>query len=130
MTNAVALKKIACLEARFAKVGNQRGLMLAKSAREYHEAIVEWRKKSAAAAKPAKDAKAKLGKLMASMPKSASRELEAAKRKTAAEAAKLHRIIKSAERMKNQEHVSQLRFDEKVRLLSAMDVGDDSRARG
>lgn len=116
MTSSVAAREIARQERRFEKLGFKNGLMLAKSAREYHDEVLALRGKVAAASKTYKAAKTRLAKLEAAAAKSGPCG------RCSAEVLRLRRIVKSGERLISREHVAQLRLEEKVKRLATIPV--------
>ena len=112
MTADAALKEIVCQERRFEKIGFKNGLMLAKSAREYHAEMVALHGKVTAAAKTHKADKARLAKL------EAASKLLGQHGKCNPKIVRLRRMVRSGERLINKEHVAQLRLEAKVRRLA------------
>ena len=92
MTDEEALKEIERQEKRFAAAKCGRGLQLAKSAREYYQTIVKCRQKST----------------------------EVSRRRSAV--AKLRKVVRNGELIRNQEHKARLMFEEKVKRLATMPV--------
>ena len=97
MTDEEALKEIDRQEKRFAAAGFGNGLRLAKSAREYYQTIVKCRQKS----------------------EEVAAECAAANEKAVA---KLRKVVRNGELIKNQEHKARLMFEEKVKRLATMPV--------
>ena len=116
MTADVALREIVRDERRLAKLGIKGGLMLAKSAREYHAQLLLCHDRVVAGAKDHREAKAKLAKLE-EMAARAGRPGA-----SVAEIVRLRRIVKSGERLIRKEHVARIRLDEKVKKLATMSV--------
>ena len=114
MTADAALKEIARQEGRFEKIGFKNGLMLAKSAREYHAEMLALHTKVAAASKSHKAAKAKLARLEASAVRAG--QLAAGN----PEILRLRRVVKSGEHLIHRENVARLRLVDKVKRLGTM----------
>ena len=113
MTTDAALKEIARQERRFEKIGFKNGLMLAKSARDYYEEMLEWQGKVAATAKSHEAAKAKLEELVIA---------HRGENKRNPELERVRRFVKSGERLIRKENVARLRFEEKVKRLATIPV--------
>ena len=124
MTEKEALKILAREEKRFADAGFGRGVVLAKSARDYHKAIGEWKGKADAFAKEYAAAKKKLDAATAELKR---KELQA--RKLLNEVADLRRMCVPLRRkvhhgdiLQTRLQTAQRRFAEKVELLSRMEI--------
>ena len=122
MTDEEALKEIDRQEKRFAAAKCGRGLQLAKSAREYYQTIVKCRQKSAevAAECAAANEKAVAMTTETNRMEAEARQMlkEVSRRRSAV--AKLRKIVRNGELIKNQEHKARLMFEEKVKRLSTM----------
>lgn len=116
MTADAALKEIAQQERRFEKIGFKNGLMLAKSAREYHAELLVCHDRVLAGAKAHREAKTKLAKLEAAAARAGRPGA------SVAEIVRLRRVVKSGERLIRKEHVARIRLDEKVKKLATMSV--------
>ena len=124
MTEKEALKILAREEKRFKDAGFGRGVVLAKSAHDYHKAIGEWRGNADAFAKEYAAAKKKLDAATAELKR---KELQA--RKLLNEVADLRRMCVPLRRKVHhgdilQTHLraAQRRFVEKVDLLRKMEI--------
>ena len=124
MTEKEALKILAREEKRFAEAGFGRGKLLAKSARDYHNEIREWKGKADAFEDEYAAAKKKLDAATAELKR---KELQA--RKLLNEVADLRRMCVPLRRKVHhgdilQTHLraAQRRFAEKVKLLSRMEI--------
>ena len=124
MTEKEALKILAQQEERFKEAGFGRGVVLAKSAHDYHKAIGEWKGKADAFAKEYAAAKKKLDAATAELKR---KELQA--RKFLNEVADLRRMCVPLRRKVHhgdilQTHLraAQRRFVEKVDLLRKMEI--------
>ena len=124
MTEKEALKILAQQEKRFKDAGFGRGVVLAKSAHDYHKAIGEWKGKADAFAKEYAAAKKKLDAATAELKR---KELQA--RKFLNEVADLRRMCVPLRRKVHhgdilQTHLraAQRRFVEKVDLLRKMEI--------
>ena len=124
MTEKEALKVLACEEKRFADAGFGRGKLLAKSARDYHDEIREWKGKADAFEDEYAAAKKKLDAATAELKR---KELQA--RKLLNEVADLRRMCVPLRRKVHhgdilQTHLraAQRRFAEKVDLLRKMEI--------
>ena len=124
MTEKEALKILAQQEKRFKDAGFGRGVVLAKSAHDYHKAIGEWKGKADAFAKEYAAAKKKLDAATAELKR---KELQA--RKLLNEVADLRRMCVPLRRkvhhgdiLQTRLQTAQRRFAEKVDLLSRMEI--------
>ena len=124
MTEKEALKVLARAEKRFAGAGFERGKLLAKSARDYHDEIREWKGKADAFEDEYAAAKKKLDAATAELKR---KELQA--RKLLDEVADLRRVCVPLRRKVHhgdilQTHLraAQRRFAEKVDLLRKMEI--------
>ena len=124
MTEKEALKILAREEKRFADAGFGRGVVLAKSAHDYHKAIGEWKGKADAFAKEYAAAKKKLDAVTAELKR---KELQA--RKLLDEVADLRRVcvplrkkVHHGDILQTRLQTAQRRFAEKVELLSRMEI--------
>ena len=127
MTDEEALKEIDRQEKRFAAAKCGRGLQLAKSAREYYQTIVKCRQKSAEVAAECAAAKEKAVAMTAEtdrMEAEARQMLKEVSRRRSA-VAKLRKIIRNGELIKNQEHKARLMFEEKVKRLGEMTMKEN-----
>jgi len=124
VTDKEALKEIARQEKRFAAANCGRGRLLAKSAREYYDAIIACHRKAVAAGVKSAAAQKSIAAITAAsdkMEKQARQMLEAVARNRA-EIAKLRKVVRVGEMAKNQEHQARLRFEEKVARLGTMPI--------
>lgn len=124
MTEKEALKVLAREEKRFADAGFGRGKLLAKSARDYHDEIREWKGKADAFEDEYAAAKKKLDAATAELKR---KELQA--RKLLNEVADLRRMCVPLRRKVHhgdilQTHLraAQRRFVEKVDILRRMEI--------
>ena len=124
MTEKEALKILAQQEKRFKDAGFGRGVVLAKSAHDYHKAIGEWKGKADAFAKEYAAAKKKLDAATAELKR---KELQA--RKLLDEVADLRRVcvplrkkVHHGDILQTRLQTAQRRFAEKVDLLSRMEI--------
>ena len=124
MTEKEALKILAREEKRFKDAGFGRGVVLAKSAHDYHKAIGEWKGKADAFAKEYAAAKKKLDAATAELKR---KELQA--RKLLDEVADLRRVcvplrkkVHHGDILQTRLQTAQRRFAEKVELLSRMEI--------
>ena len=124
MTEKEALKVLAREEKRFAETGFERGKLLAKSARDYHDEIREWKGKADAFEKEYAAAKRRLDAATAELKK---KELQA--RKLLNEVADLRRVcvplrkkVHHGDILKTRLQTAQRRFAEKVELLRRMEI--------
>ena len=124
MTEKEALKILAQQEKRFAAAGFGRGKLLAKSARDYHDEIREWKGKADAFAKEYAAAKKRLDASAAELKR---KELQA--RKLLDEVADLRRVcvplrkkVHHGDILQTRLQTAQRRFAEKVDLLSRMEI--------
>ena len=124
MTEKEALKILAQQEKRFKDAGFGRGVVLAKSAHDYHKAIGEWKGKADAFAKEYAAAKKKLDAATAELKR---KELQA--RKLLDEVADLRRVcvplrkkVHHGDILQTRLQTAQRRFAEKVELLSRMEI--------
>ena len=111
-------------EKRFADAGFGRGVVLAKSAHDYHKAILEWRKKSDSCAEDYNAAKKRLDAFTAEL-----KRKEAQARKLLDEVADLRRVcvplrkkVHHGDILQTRLQTAQRRFAEKVELLSRMEI--------
>ena len=124
MTDKEALQEIDRQEKRFAAAKCGRGLQLAKSAREYYQTIVKCRQKSAEVAAECAAAQEKAVAMTVEtdrMETEARQMLKEVSRRRS-EVAKLRKIVRNGELIKNQEHKARLMFEEKVKRLATMPV--------
>ena len=124
MTDEEALKEIDRQEKRFAAAECGRGLQLAKSAREYCQTIVKCRQKSAEVAAECAAANEKAVAMTAEtnrMEAEARQMLKEVSRRRS-EVAKLRKVVRNGELIRNQEHKARLMFEEKVKRLATMPV--------
>ena len=127
MTDKEALKEIDRQEKRFAAAKCGRGLQLAKSAREYYQTIVKCRQKSAEVAAECAAANEKAIAMTAEtdrMEAEARMMLKEVSRRRSA-VAKLRKVVRNGELIKNQEHKARLMFEEKVKRLETMPVEEE-----
>ena len=124
MTEKEALKILAREEKRFKDAGFGRGVVLAKSAHDYHKAIGEWKGKADAFAKEYAAAKKKLDAATAELKR---KELQA--RKLLDEVADLRRVcvplrkkVRHGDILQTRLQTAQRRFAEKVDLLRTMEI--------
>ena len=124
MTEKEALKILAREEKRFKDAGFGRGVVLAKSAHDYHKAIGEWKGKADAFAKEYAAAKKKLDAATTELKR---KELQA--RKLLDEVADLRRVcvplrkkVHHGDILQTRLQTAQRRFAEKVDLLSRMEI--------
>ena len=124
MTEKEALKILAREEKRFKDAGFGRGVVLAKSAHDYHKAIGEWKGKADAFAKEYAAAKKKLDAATAELKR---KELQA--RKLLDEVADLRRVcvplrkkVHHGDILQTRLQTAQRRFAEKVDLLRRMEI--------
>ena len=124
MTEKEALKILAREEKRFADAGFGRGVVLAKSAHDYHKAIGEWKGKADAFEAEYAAAKKKLAAATAELKR---KELQA--RKLLDEVADLRRVcvplrkkVHHGDILQTRLQTAQRRFAEKVDLLSRMEI--------
>ena len=124
MTDGEALKEIDRQEKRFAAAGFGNGLRLAKSAREYYQTIVKCRQKSVDIAAECAVANEKAVAMTAEIDRmeAEARQMlkEVSRRRSVV--AKLRKIVRNGELIKNQEHKARLMFEEKVKRLATMPV--------
>ena len=124
MTDEEALKEIDRQEKRFAAAKCGRGLQLAKSAREYYQTIEKCRQKSAEVAAECAAANEKAVAMTAEtdrMEAEARQMLKEVSRRRS-DVAKLRKVVRNGELIKNQEHKARLMFVEKVKRLATMPV--------
>ena len=124
MTDGEALKEIDLQEKRFAAAKCGRGLQLAKSAREYYQTILKCRQKSAEVAAECAAANEKAVAMTAEtnrMEAEARQMLKEVSRRRST-VAKLRKVVRNGELIKNQEHKARLMFVEKVKRLATMPV--------
>ena len=127
MTDEEALKEIDRQEKRFAAAKCGRGLQLAKSAREYYQTIVKCRQKSAEVAAECAAANEKAVAMTAEtdrMEAEARQMLKEVSRRRSA-VAKLRKVVRNGELIRNQEHKARLMFEEKVKRLGTMPVEEE-----
>ena len=124
MTEKEALKVLAREEKRFADAGFGRGKLLAKSARDYHDEIREWRGKADAFEDEYAAAKKKLDAATAELKR---KELQA--RKLLDEVADLRLVcvplrkkVHHGDILQTRLQTAQRRFAEKVDLLRTMEI--------
>ena len=124
MTEKEALKILAREEKRFKDAGFGRGVVLAKSAHDYHKVIGEWKGKADAFAKEYAAAKKKLDAATAELKR---KELQA--RKLLDEVADLRRVcvplrkkVHHGDILQTRLQTAQRRFAEKVDLLRTMEI--------
>ena len=124
MTEKEALKILAREEKRFAEAGFGRGKLLAKSARDYHDEIREWKGKADAFEKEYAAARKKLDAATAEL-----KRKESQARKLLDEVADLRRVcvplrkkIHHGDILQTRLRAAQRRFVEKVDLLSKMEI--------
>ena len=130
MTDEEALKEIDRQEKRFAAAKCGRGLQLAKSAREYYQTIVKCRQKSADVAAECAAAQEKAVAMTAEtdrMEAEARQMLKEVSRRRSA-VAKLRKVVRNGELIKNQEHKARLMFVEKVKRLGSMPVVEEVKS--
>ena len=125
MTDEEALKEIDRQEKRFAAAECGRGLQLAKSAREDYQTIVKCRQKSEEVAAECAAANEKAVAMTAEIDRmeAEARQMlkEVSRRRSAV--AKLRKVVRNGELIKNQEHKARLKFVEKVKRLGKMAAG-------
>ena len=127
MTDEEALKEIDLQEKRFAAAKCGRGLQLAKSAREYYQTIVKCRQKSAEVAAECAAANEKAVAMTAEtdrMEAEARQMLKEVSRHRSA-VAKLRKVVRNGELIRNQEHKARLKFVEKVKRLGEMTMEEN-----
>ena len=127
MTDKEALQEIDRQEKRFAAAGFGNGLRLAKSAREYYQTIVKCRQKSAEVAAECAAANEKAVAMTAEtdrMEAEARQMLKEGSRRRSA-VAKLRKIVRNGELIKNQEHKARLMFEENVKRLGEMTMKEN-----
>ena len=124
VTEKEALKILDQREKLFKAAGFGRGIVLAKSARDYHKAILEWREKSEADVANYNAAKKKLDAATAEIKK---KELQA--RKLLDDVANLRRVciplrkkVRHGDALRARLQTAQRRFAEKVDLLRTMEI--------
>ena len=124
MTEKEALKILAREEKRFKDAGFGRGVVLAKSAHDYHKAILDWRKKCEAVAADYNGAKKRLGAFTADL-----KRKEAQARKLLDDIARIRKVcvplkktVRNCDIVKTRERQAQRRFVEKVDLLRRMEI--------
>ena len=124
MTDEEALKEIDRQEKRFAAAKCGRGLQLAKSAREYYQTIVKCRQKSAEVAAECAAANEKAIAMTAETDRmeAEARQMLKEVSRWRSEVAKLRKVVRNGELIKNQEHKARLMFEEKVKRLATMPV--------
>ena len=130
MTDEEALKEIDRQEKRFAAAKCGRGLQLAKSAREYYQTIVKCRQKSTEVAAEYAAANEKAVAMTAEtdrMEAEARQMLNEVSRRRS-EVAKLRKVVRNGELIKNQEHKARLMFEEKVKRLATMPVAEEVKS--
>ena len=125
MTEKEALKILAQQEKRFAEAGFGRGKLLAKSARDYHDEIREWKGRADAFEREYAAAKKKLDAATSELKK---KELQA--RKLLDEVVELRRVcvplrkkVHHGDILKTRLQTAQRRFAEKVDILRRMEIG-------
>ena len=123
MTEKEALKILAQQEKRFKDAGFGRGVVLAKSAHDYHKAIGEWKGKADAFAKEYA-AKKRLDAFTAEL-----KRKEAQSRKLLDDIARIRKVcvplkktVRNGDILKTRERQAQRRFVEKVDLLRKMEI--------
>ena len=122
MTDEEALKEIERQEKRLTAAKCGRGLRLVKSAREYYQTIVKCRQKSAEVAAGCAAAEKKIAAMTAEtnrMEAEARQMLKEVSRRRSA-VAKLRKVVRNGELIRNQEHKARLMFEEKVKRLGEM----------
>ena len=124
MTENEALKILAQQEKRFTDAGFGRGIVLAKSAHDYHKAILDWRKKCEAVAADYNGAKKRLDAFTAEL-----KRKEAQARKLLDDIARIRKVcvplkktVRNGDIVKTRERQAQRRFVEKVELLARMEI--------
>ena len=124
MTEKEALKILAQQEKRFKGAGFGRGVVLAKSAHDYHKAILEWREKSGACAADYNAAKKRLDAFTAELKR---KEVQA--RKLLDDIARIRKVcvplkktVRNGDILKTRERQAQRLFAEKVDLLCKMEI--------
>ena len=124
MTENEALKILAREEKRFTDAGFGRGIVLAKSAHDYHKAILDWRKKCEAVAADYNGAKKRLDAFTAEL-----KRKEAQSRKLLDDIARIRKVcvplkktVRNGDILKTRERQAQRRFVEKVELLARMEI--------
>ena len=123
-TESEALKVLARQEKMFSEAGFARGIVLAKSAREYYGTILDSRRKVKVVSEKYTAAQKTLAQLTAKI-----RKMEAHARKELEEVAhlraqsvRLRKIVRNGDLLKNKERLAQHRFEEKVELLRRMTI--------
>ena len=124
MTENESLKILAQQEKRFKDAGFGRGIVLAKSAHDYHKAILDWRKKCEAVAADYNGAKKRLDAFTAEL-----KRKEAQSRKLLDDIARIRKVcvplkktVRNGDILKTMERQAQRRFAEKVELLARMEI--------
>ena len=124
MTEKEALKILAREEKRFAEAGFGRGKLLAKSARDYHNEIQEWKGKADAFEKEYAASKKRLDAATAEL-----KRKESQARKLLDEVADLRRVcvplrkkVRHGDILQTRLRAAQRRFVEKVDLLRKMEI--------
>ena len=124
MTENEALKILAQQEKRFTDAGFGRGIVLAKSAHDYHKAILDWRKKCEAVAADYNGAKKRLDAFTAEL-----KRKEAQSRRLLDDIARIRKVcvplkktVRNGDILKTRERQAQRRFVEKVELLARMEI--------
>ena len=124
MTEKEALKVLAREEKRFKDAGFGRGIVLAKSAHDYHKAILDWRKKCDACAADYSVAKKRLNAFTAEL-----KRKEAQARKLLDDVARIRKVcvplkkaVRNGDILKTRLQTSQRRFVEKVEVLQRMEI--------
>ena len=124
MTEKEALKILAQQEKRFKDAGFGRGVVLAKSAHDYHKAILDWRKKADACAAEYGAAKKRLNAFTAEL-----KRKEAQARNLLDDIARIRKVcvplkktVRSGDIVNTRLRAAQRRFVEKVEVLQRMEI--------
>ena len=124
MTEKEALKVLAREEKRFKDAGFERGIVLAKSAHDYHKAILDWRKKCEACVADYDAAKKRLEAFTSEL-----KRKETQARKLLDDVARIRKVcvplkktVRNGDILKTRLQTAQRRFAEKVDLLRTMEI--------
>ena len=124
MTEKEALKVLAREEKRFVEAGFGRGKLLAKSAWDYHKAILGWRKKCDACAADYSAAKKRLDAFTAEL-----KRKEAQARKLLDDVVRIRKVcvslkktVRNGDILQTRLQTARRRFVEKVDLLRRMEI--------
>ena len=124
MAEKEALKVLVREEKRFVEAGFGRGVVLAKSAHDYHKAILDWRKKADACAAEYGAAKKRLNAFTAEL-----KRKEAQARNLLDDIARIRKVcvplkktVRSGDIVNTRLRAAQRRFVEKVEVLQRMEI--------